>query len=95
MKLKHIMIVAAVALLAACTNQDSLLKKFEKACEKGDVEKATKIMEEMEEKYPDEADWTIEQQARIINASLILQEKAYGDIEDAFNALEDLDDFDY
>ena len=76
MKLKHIAFVALVALMAACTNQESLLKDYEKACEKGDAVKAAKIADKMEEKYPDDADWTLEQQARMVKASAVLSEKA-------------------
>ncbi len=75
MKLKHFAFVALVALFAACTNQESLLKDYEKACEKGDAVKAAKIIEKMEKKYPNDADWTTEQQTRVRNASVVLSEK--------------------
>jgi len=76
MKLKHIAFVALVALFAACTNQESLLKDYEKACEKGDAVKAAKVAEQMEKKYPNDADWTLEQQERMIKASAVLAEKS-------------------
>ncbi|MBQ9297205.1 MAG: hypothetical protein IJ204_08445 [Paludibacteraceae bacterium] len=76
MKLKHFAFVALVALFAACTNQESLLKDYEKACEKGDAVKAAKIIEKMEKKYPNEADWTLEQQIRVEKASVVLSKKA-------------------
>lgn len=76
MKLKHFAFVALVALFAACTNQESLLKDYEKACEKGDAVKAAKIIEKMEKKYPNEADWTSEQQMRVEKASIVLSKKA-------------------
>ncbi len=40
MKLKTILMIAAVALLASCSNPESLLKKYESACEKGNTVKA-------------------------------------------------------
>ncbi|MGN0227356.1 MAG: hypothetical protein ACI4AI_04750 [Paludibacteraceae bacterium] len=80
MKLKHFAFVALVALFAACTNQESLLKDYEKACEKGDAVKAAKIIEKMEKKYPNEADWTLEQQIRMEKASVVLSKKALEDV---------------
>ena len=50
MKLKHLAFVALVALLAACTNQESLLKDYEKACENGNAVKAAKVLKEIEKK---------------------------------------------
>ena len=80
MKLKHFAFVALVALFAACTNQESLLKDYEKACEKGDAVKAAKIIEKMEKKYPNEADWTLEKQIRMEKASVVLSKKALEDV---------------
>ena len=76
MKLKHIALVALVTLFAACTNQESLLKDYEKACEKGDAVKAAKVADQMEKKYPNDEDWTLEQQARMVKASSVLAEKS-------------------
>jgi len=93
MKLKHILFVALVALLTACTNQESLLKDYEKACEKGNYIKATKVLEQMEKKFPDEADWTEEQQIRIMEATAVLSEKTAekaGDVLNALGGMEDL-----
>ncbi len=90
MKLKHIVIVALVALLAACTNQESLLKDYEKACQKGNSLKAAKVLEQMEKKYPNDADWTEEQQERILNATEVLSEKTVEKAGDALNALGDI-----
>ena len=87
MKLKHFAFVALVALFAACTNQESLLKDYEKACEKGDAIKAAKILDQMGKKYPNEADWTLEQQVRLEKASVVLSEKS---LEDASNMLDAL-----
>lgn len=93
MKLKHIAFVAAMFLLAACTNQESLLKDYEKACEQGNYLKATKVLSQMEKKYPNDEDWTEEQQERILEASLVLTEKMAekaGDVLDALGGMEDL-----
>ena len=87
MKLKHFAFVAVVVLLAACTNQESLLKDYEKACENGNAIKAAKILDQMGKKYPNEADWTLEQQVRLEKASVVLSEKS---LEDASNMLDAL-----
>lgn len=92
MKLKHIAFVALVALLAACTNQESLLKDYEKACEKGNYLKAARVLEQMEKKYPNDADWTEEQQERIMEASVVLNEKTIEKAGDIFDALGDMED---
>lgn len=90
MKLKHIAFAALVALLAACTNQESLLKDYEKACEKGNAAKAAKVLKEMEKKYPNDEDWTEEQQERIMEASAVLSAKALEKAGNILNAFEGL-----
>lgn len=90
MKLKHFAFVALVALFAACTNQESLLKDYEKACEKGDAVKAAKIIDQMEKKYPNEADWTLEQQERMEKASIELSKKSLEDASDMLDAFKGL-----
>lgn len=93
MKLKHVLFVALVALLTACTNQESLLKDYEKACENGNYIKAARVLEQMEMKYPDEDDWTEEQQERIVEATAVLSQKTAekaGDVLNALGGLEDL-----
>lgn len=93
MKLKHVLFVALVALLTACTNQESLLKDYEKACENGSYIKAARVLEQMEKKYPDEDDWTEEQQERIVEATAVLSQKTAekaGDVLNALGGLEDL-----
>ena len=90
MRLKYFALVAVVALLTACTNQESLLKDYEKACQKGNVAKAEKILEKMEKEYPNEEDWTQEQQERIVKASAVLSEKALGGLGDLFDAVDGL-----
>ena len=92
MKLKSILMIAAVALLASCSNPESLLKKYESACESGNSVKAALILEEMEEKYPNDADWTAEQMVRIGNATLTLTEKATKDALNAFDAFDEMDE---
>ena len=76
MKLKSILLVIALAFLASCSNQESLLKKYEAACEEGNTIEATKILEKMEKQYPDDEDWTEEQQLRLLNATLVLGAKS-------------------
>lgn len=76
MKLKHLLLAMLVALFAACTNQESLLKDFEKACKNGESIKATQILVQMQKKYPNKADWTEEQYYRILAASHDLNLKA-------------------
>ena len=90
MKLKHIAFVVLVALLTACTNQESLLKDYEKACEKGNAAKAAKVLKEMEKKYPDDEDWTEEQQERLMEASAVLTQKSLEKAGDILNAFEGL-----
>lgn len=92
MKLKHIAFAAVMVLLAACTNQESLLKDYEKACEKGNYMKAAKVLEQMEKKYPNDADWTEEQQVRIMNATVVLSEKTAEKVGNALDALGGLND---
>lgn len=87
MKLKSIIVVAMVAFLASCTNPESLLKSYEKACEAGNTVKAAQVLEDMEKKYPEDTDWTEDQMERIIEASATLAEKQ---TEDALKALESL-----
>jgi hypothetical protein len=90
MKVKTILMIAAVALLASCSNPESLLKKYESACEKGNTVKAALVLEEMGEKYPNETDWTEGQMIRIEEATLTLTEKAAEDALNAFGAIDDL-----
>ena len=90
MKIKYFAIIAVMALLAACTNQESLLKDYEKACAKGDAVKAGKVLETMEKKYPNDDDWTEEQQERLVKASAVLSEKALGGLGDIFDAIDEL-----
>ena len=90
MKLKSILLIAVVALLASCSNPESLLKKYEAACESGNTMKAAIVLEEMQEKYPNDADWTEEQMIRIEEATLTLTEKATEDALNALGAMEDL-----
>ena len=92
MKLKHIAFAAVLVLLAACTNQESLLKDYEKACEKGNYQKAAKVLEQMEKKYPNDEDWTAEQQERILDASMVLSEKTAEKVGNALDALGGMDD---
>ena len=96
--LKHVVLVVVIALLAACggktTGQDALLKDYEKACAAGDFVKAEQLINQMDQEYPNEADWTDEQQERLIKATLELSSKAeeyYKTLEQGLNDLEDMD----
>lgn len=62
----------------------------EKACEKGDAIKAAKILDQMEKKYPNEADWTLEQQERMEKASIELSKKSLEDASDMLDAFKGL-----
>ncbi len=108
--LKHVVLVVVIALLAACggkgNGQEVLLKDYEKACAAGDFVKAEQLIEQMDQQYPNEADWTEEQQERIIKATLELSSQAEDfykaleegledlDEEDILNALDELDEDD-
>lgn len=87
MKLKSIIVVAMVAFLASCTNPESLLKSYEKACEAGNAVKAAQVLKDMEEKYPEDANWTEDQMERIVEATATLAEKQ---TEEALKALESM-----
>ena len=90
MKLKYLAFVTLVALLAACTTPESLLKDYEKACENGNAVKAAKVLKEIEKKYPNDEDWTEEQQERLIEASAVLTQKSLEKADDILNAFEGL-----
>ena len=92
MKLKHIAFVAVMVLLAACTNQESLLRDYEKACEQGNYIKATKVLSQMEKKYPNDEDWTEVQQERIMNATVVLSQKSAEKLGNALDAIGEMDD---
>ena len=64
----------AVALVS-CTSNESLLKDYEKACRKGDAIKAAQIIQKMEEKYPNDSDWTEAQLNRFEVATEVLAAK--------------------
>lgn len=87
MKLKSIIFVAMIAFLASCTNPESLLKSYEKACEAGNAVKAAQVLKDMEEKYPEDANWTEDQMERIVEATATLAEKQ---TEEALKALESM-----
>ena len=64
MKLKSIIALALVALMASCT-LNSRLRKLEKAAEDGDTKKAVEILEKIEKKYDQPKDWNMEQINRL------------------------------
>lgn len=65
-KLLAIILFAGMA-LAACNSTDRQISQYEKACQKGDEEKAEKLAEELSK-----AELTTEQQARVATATLQL-----------------------
>ena len=67
MKLKSIIALALVALMASCT-LNSRLKKLEKAVDKGEVKEAIEIVEKIVEKYDEPKDWNLEQANRFAEA---------------------------
>lgn len=71
--------------LASCSNQESLLKDYEKACNKGDAVKAGKILEEIEKKYPNDADWSEEQMKRFEDATEVLATKSLESLGNMLN----------
>ena len=92
MKLKSIIALALVALMASCT-LNSRLRKLEKAAEDGDAKKAVEILEKIEKKYDEPKDWNIEQVNRLECAIKDLSDhkkvKA-GDMEDVYDILLDI-----
>lgn len=88
-KLQSIVLVLVVAFLASCSggSLESMVKDYEKACEKGNVVEAEKIEAQIEEKYPEgSAEWTDELMERVMIASVTLMKNVE---EDAMDLLED------
>ena len=76
MKISKYLLGALLAVaLVSCTSNESLLKDYEKACSKGDAIKAAQIIQKMEEKYPNDSDWTEAQLNRFEVATEVLAEK--------------------
>ena len=76
MKISKYLLGAMLAVaLVSCTSNESLLKDYEKACSKGDAIKAGQILQKMEEKYPNDSDWTEAQWNRIEVATEVLATK--------------------
>ena len=97
MKLKSLILVALVALLSACTpSLESLVSQYEKAAEEGDVAKAEKIIDKIDQNYT-ESDMTMEQAQRLATATLQLMlnggtELMEDAIDEAADAIEDATD---
>lgn len=64
-------------LFASCNSFDSDIKKLEKACKAGDLQKAEQLADEFDKKYKEE-DLTTEQKAKFIAAAMEC-EKSVGD----------------
>ena len=76
MKISKYLLGAMLAVaLVSCTGNESLLKDYEEACSKGDAIKAGQILQKMEEKYPNDSDWTEAQWNRIEVATEVLAAK--------------------
>ena len=76
MKISKYFLGALLAVaLVSCTSNESLLKDYEEACSKGDAIKAGQILQKMEEKYPNDSDWTEAQWNRIEVATEVLATK--------------------
>ncbi len=76
MKISKYFLGALLAVaLVSCTGNESLLKDYEEACSKGDAIKAGQILQKMEEKYPNDSDWTEAQWNRIEVATEVLATK--------------------
>ena len=76
MKISKYLLGALLAVaLVSCTGNESLLKDYEKACSKGDAIKAAQIIQKMEEKYPNDSDWTEAQLNRVEVATEVLAAK--------------------
>ena len=76
MKISKYFLGALLAVaLVSCTGNESLLKDYEKACSKGDAIKAAQIIQKMEEKYPNDSDWTEAQLNRFEVAAEVLAAK--------------------
>lgn len=92
MKLKSIIALALVALMASCT-LNSRLKKLEKAVDEGEVKEAIEIVEKIVEKYDEPKDWNIEQAMRFDDAIRDLKKEMndYNDYNKYKSEREDLD----
>lgn len=94
MKVKTFILIALVAMFTACTpSLESLITQYEKAAEDGDIAKAEKIIDKIDEHYT-EGDLTIDQAERLAAASfqLILNggtELFEGASEEALDAMDD------
>ena len=67
-----------VGILMSCNSnsKESLLKSYEKACQKGDAIAVTKIFNKMATCYPNDEDWTESEMLRIETASAVFEQKA-------------------
>ncbi|MGN0187065.1 MAG: hypothetical protein ACI392_04890 [Paludibacteraceae bacterium] len=78
----------AVALVS-CSGKESLIKDYEKACDKGDAVKATQILNKLDSKY-EESDFTEEDLERIAVATLVLEENAIKSMGNMLNNANDM-----
>lgn len=94
MKVKTFILIALVAMFTACTpSLESLVTQYEKAAEDGDIAKAEKIIDKIDEHYT-ESDLTIDQAERLAAASFQLllnggTELLEAGSEEALDAMDD------
>lgn len=94
MKVKTFILIALVAMFTACTpSLESLVTQYEKAAEDGDIAKAEKIIDKIDEHYT-ESDLTIDQAERLAAASFQLllnggTELFEGASEEALDAMDE------
>lgn len=98
-KLQSIVLVLVVAFLASCSggSLESMVKDYEKACEKGNIVKIEKIKKQIQEKYPEGSpEWTDELMERILvateNAMDVLEDEAEEMYDDAMDEAIDMYD---
>ena len=97
MKVKTFILIALVAMFTACTpSLESLITQYEKAAEDGDIAKAEKIIDKIDEHYT-ESDLTIDQAERLAAASFQLllnggTELFEGASEEALDAMDEAAD---
>lgn len=88
MKAKQLLFGAMMAIaLVSCSGKESLIKDYEKACNKGDAIKAAQIVSKLDSKYKEE-DFTEKEMERIVNASVVLKAKAIDGMSDMLDLFE-------
>jgi len=76
-------------MLVACSNKESLIKDYEKACADGNSVKAVKIANELDKKFTD-SDFTEDEMMRIAAASAVLEGKALEGMSNILDGANDI-----